>query len=108
MPKIIPFDESSSYIQQTPLDGTTYIIKIVWNSRGGFWTISFYDLDNNPILLGIRIVQGVELLSQYRSYAIPSGELYAMDLSRDFSDIERDDFTGDRNLRLIYFAESEL
>lgn len=70
--------------------------------------MSFYDINNVPIVTGIRIVQGVELLSQYRSYAIPQGELYAIDLAQDFSDIQRDDFTGDRNLRLFYFEEAEL
>jgi hypothetical protein len=108
MPRIIPFFAGSFFTQQVPLDGVVYTLDFHWNNRAESWTLTIRDVEQNLILAGIRLVQGIDMLSQYQSYEIPPGELYIFDFSGDFSDIKRDDFTNDRDLKLIYFTEAEI
>lgn len=103
----IPFFEYPSFTEELEIDGTTYILKFNWNSRFSFWTISFYDVAQNPIVTGIKIVLNINLLAQFRAYAVPSGELRAVDASGNNRRIAQKDFVNGR-LLLIYASEEEL
>lgn len=50
---------------QIPLVGVTYGMTVVWNVPNASWMIDIADASGNPILSGIPMVTGVDLLSQY-------------------------------------------
>lgn len=108
MPRIIPFFEGSYFTQQVPLDSVVYTLDFHWNNRGGSWSLTIRDVEQNLIVAGIRLVQGIDMLEQYQSYSLPPGELYIFDFGGDFSDIGKNDFVNDRDLKLIYFTEAEI
>lgn len=41
-----------------------YNLRQLWNTRG-FWTLDINDQDNEPMVLGVKLVSGIFLLKQY-------------------------------------------
>jgi hypothetical protein len=48
-----------------PIDGTTYGFTIRWNVPNATWMIDISDASGNPILSGIPMVTGADLLEQF-------------------------------------------
>jgi len=47
------------------LAGISYNLRVRWNQINLTWVIDIYDSQNNPILLGIPMVTGADLLEQF-------------------------------------------
>ena len=49
------------------LNGTTYSFTIRWNNDPSAqnWVIDVYDINNNPVVTGIAMVTGANLLEQF-------------------------------------------
>ena len=58
------------------LSNVDYNILIVWNTVALAWVINFYDVNQVPILTGIPLVTGVDLLLPYPDLAF-GGKLFA-------------------------------
>lgn len=41
-----------------------YNMRQLWNTRG-YWTLDIRDENNDPIVLGVKLVTGITLLKQY-------------------------------------------
>jgi hypothetical protein len=104
----INFIQYPSYTNEIVFDGISYIIKFVWNTRGEFWTISFFDINYNPILLGLKLVLNYSLLKDFHYLALPTGELCIFDSSSNNNKIAYEDFTNERQLQLLYIPKVEL
>lgn len=73
------------------LSGGQYQLVVKWNVSAGVWVLDILDADENPILCGVPIVTGVDLLDQYE-YLELGGKLYALtdhdaDLPPGFTDL---------------------
>ena len=55
--------------------GVVYNLQLVWNVISQAWIIDIADTNNTPILQGVPLVTGVNLLEQY-SYLGIGGALY--------------------------------
>jgi len=105
----IPFFNATSFSQDISLDGTTYRMKIVWNTRGEFWTLSLFTLQDVPILLGIKLVLDSDLLVPYKTVqGIPPGDMIVFDPTNNRSRISFEDFLSTRGLELLYATEVEV
>jgi hypothetical protein len=58
------------------LGGSQYNLRVLWNSAASCWMLDIYDASNNPVVLGIAIVTGVDLLRQF-AYLNFGGQLVA-------------------------------
>ncbi len=58
------------------LAGVTYKLTNKWNVSGNCWVLDIADTNSNPILSGIPLVTGVDLLEQY-GYLNFGGQLFA-------------------------------
>ena len=52
------------YHVQVDLDGTVYGLGFRWNARDNHWYLDF-DQTTTPILEGVKVVNGLDLLSQF-------------------------------------------
>lgn len=104
---IIPFKEFPAFTEEITLDGRPYKLTFIWNTRGEFWSLSFYTRQDVHIA-AIKLVLNYELIDRYPDYNLPPGRLYVIDTTRDFSPIGRYDFTNDRDLNLVYVSEAEV
>ena len=58
------------------LSGTTYALTLAWRNAGGAgWVLDIADAGGQPILRGVPLVAGADLLAQHRHLGIP-GRLY--------------------------------
>lgn len=48
-----------------PLAGTTYGFNVQWNVQNASWIIDIADASGNPIVSGIPMVTGADLLEQF-------------------------------------------
>lgn len=61
---------------QIKLAGVTYSLNLVWNNVANAWVLDIADENNIPILRGIPLVPGVDLLGPY-PYLNFGGQLVA-------------------------------
>lgn len=57
----------------------TFIITQSFNAQAGYWTLGIHDNANVPIVLGVPLLCGYNLLEQYGYLDI--GELYVVNVS---------------------------
>ena len=63
------------------LEGVNYFFSFEWNERGQFWTMDILDQDQNYLVAGVRMVNGVDLLSRFKNTKLPLGILSIFDTS---------------------------
>jgi len=47
------------------LAGVTYNITLYWNPQNGSWMIDIADINDSPLIDGIPLITGADLLEQY-------------------------------------------
>jgi hypothetical protein len=104
----IPVTAYPAFTEFVVLDGIRYILTFTWNTRGEFWSLSVADANEEPIVSGIKLVVGYDLLEGFRSLSVPKGALIILGLAGNMARIAYDDFTNSRALKLVYFTEAEL
>ncbi len=58
------------------LSNVTYKLGVKWNAFAAYWVLDFADQNDAPILRGIPLVTGIDLLGQHK-HIIPAGMLVA-------------------------------
>lgn len=58
---------------QVALGGITYTFTLVWCDPNQAWTLDIGDAQGNPIVRGIALITGADLLQQYAYLAIGGG-----------------------------------
>jgi len=87
----LPFT-ARQQIVSTRLFGVEYRIKLAWNVAAHIWVMDFFAFDGTPIMRGIPIVTGADLLAQFE-YLGFHGQLLALtdqtrgDLPPDFENL---------------------
>lgn len=71
----IPLNEGPQEFEIT-LGSTTYNMVLKWNYIGENWVLDIYDQNDAPILLGVPLITGADLLAQY-GYLNFGGKLIA-------------------------------
>lgn len=101
----IPFKKYSKFEIELTLDDVNYLLKFIWNSRGEYWTVSFYNpVDNAPYVTGIKIVLNYDILAPFVGKGLPPGTLFALDVGEDTSRIQKLDFYN--GSRTLYYLDS--
>jgi len=94
-----------AYDIQTELDGILYTLGFSYNARAGYWVMDISDANENPILMGVRIISGWLLINRFVMDALPKGDFFVFDTSGKNIDPTQDNF-GTTTL-LMYADESE-
>lgn len=84
------------------LGGVFYVLLVTWNTVSESWTLDISDVDGAPIVQGIPLVTGVDLLRQF-AYLGFTGALYVQSDSDLLRVPQFDDFGNDGHL---YFVTS--
>jgi hypothetical protein len=91
---------TDNYELQTVLDGATYTLALHWNYRGGFWSLSIADANDNPIVSGVALRINVDVLYTTASFAKPPGSLGIIDASGSGLDPDLDELG--KRVQLVY------
>ena len=91
--------------QTVVLDGQRYRFDFRYNKRDDSWYMSLFDANDDPLVLGIALALGLDLLFPYRYKAVPPGPLFVEDLSRTDTECGLDGF--DSRCVLLYNTQNE-
>lgn len=72
----LPMSDEPSQEFTCEIGGTNYLFRIQLNVRGNLWTMDVSTSDDEPILQGVALTLGVDLLSNER---FTSGLLFLVD-----------------------------
>ena len=104
--RVISLFNSPDFKQAVVLDGNNYILRIQWNTRTEFWSMSIYDSNETLLRANIKLVQWYPLRAQYNNPDLPAGEFMLIDSSNEANlEIGRNDFGTGRNVELWYAGE---
>jgi hypothetical protein len=78
-PQFRPEDTHTS--QTLTLDGVRFRLDTYTNKFDGAWYMDLRDFEDEPLVLGIALVTGLDLLFPYRYLAIPAGILFLNSLT---------------------------
>jgi hypothetical protein len=85
----IPLTNSNQTLQTTLLN-VVYIFTVRWNALANLWYLDINDINNEPLLNGVPMVAGVNLLAQFGHLGI-GGALVAQNVSEPNAPIGYDD-----------------
>ena len=102
---LVPTTPGAPYhSQKTRLDGRDYVLRFAFNQREGRWRLSIFDDEEQPILLGLKLVANWPLLRHYHyDPRIPPGELMVLDLTGDRTPPGLDELGEGLRCELTYF-----
>lgn len=106
MSVVVPFKDFPSFISNITLDNIVLNFKFLWNGRDEAWYMDILDSVNSPILQGIKIVNGWELIARFTDTRLPQGALIIVSLKGDQEVIGRNDMIED--YKIVYITEDEL
>lgn len=80
-PYVVPLQNTPQTLQVT-LAGVQYNLSVWWNNQTQSWVVDIFDVNNNPIVTGIPMVTGADLLEQF-AYLNFGGQLIAQSTQSD-------------------------
>ena len=101
---IVPTTKNTLYYKYNiTIENKTYIFIFHYNGRMSRWTLGIYDYREVPILTGITLVTGVNLLWNSVSEDVPAGSLYWFGINDLY---EEGGITSPGNTHLLIYKES--
>lgn len=79
----IPFVPGTPQTMQISLAGIVYGIKVRWCDPASCWTMDISDANGNPIIQGVPIITGADLLSQFEYLGIGGALIAQTDTDAD-------------------------
>lgn len=68
--------ETTDQLVSVELDGNPYILRVLWNERFGYFSLSVSAADETPILTNVKMVKNFPLIGRFRDTLLPAGDLY--------------------------------
>ena len=68
--------ETTDQLVSVELDGNPYILRVLWNERFGYFSLSVSAADETPILRNVKMVKNYPLIGRYKNTLLPAGDLY--------------------------------
>ncbi len=75
---VVPLVPTNQTLQAV-LNGVGYRLDVRWNAFAQLWVLDVYDVNQNPILSGVGLATGLDLLDQYAYLGI-GGQLFVASL----------------------------
>lgn len=74
--KIPLLEQTTDQRLTVELDSNPYILRVLWNERYGYFSLSVNTIDDEPILTNIKMVKNYNLTSRFKDDRLPFGGLY--------------------------------
>lgn len=68
--------ETTDQLVSVELDGNPYILRVLWNERFGYFSLSVSAADETPILMNVKMVKNFPLIRRFQNALLPAGDLY--------------------------------
>ena len=104
--QIIPFKEPAAWEAQITLTDVIFNLRFKWNALNAYWVMSIYSRNDEPILLGVKVVVNWNLTGQFVTVGMPDGDIVCQNVLGGFQKIMRFDM-GEID-ELFYYEAGEL
>lgn len=74
--KIPLIEQTTDQRLTVELDSNPYILRVLWNERYGYFSLSVNTIDDEPILTNIKMVKNYNLTNRFKDDRLPFGGLY--------------------------------
>lgn len=98
----IPLTNAPAQEFSITIGDNTYGLRVIFNSRGGFWSLNIAQ-DNLPIVNGIGLLGGVDIVKQY---PINISNVFIVNLDDDTQDATVDNLGT--TCKLLVLTDAEL
>ena len=102
---IIPIKNNPNHTITIELESLIYKLGFLYNTEGGFWTMTIWDEEDNLLLSGLKIVANYPLLFLHKNDSLPSGDFYC-EIADTQASIGRNSFSSEE-AKLLYLTEEE-
>ena len=68
--------ETTDQLVSVELDGNPYVLRVLWNERFGYFSLSVLTADEQPILTNVKMVKNYPLIGRFKDTRLPFGDLY--------------------------------
>lgn len=68
--------ETTDQTISVELGGNPYRLRVLWNERYGYFSLSVNTSDDQPILTNIKMVKNYDLTSRFKDVRLPYGALF--------------------------------
>ena len=84
------------------IDGEPYTLRVLWNERFKYWSLSLSSREDDNLLVNIKVVPNYPLLGRYKKTSFP-GDLYFVNSSGKTYAPAFDDVGGSSGYGLYYY-----
>lgn len=74
--KIPLLPDTTDQVLNIELDGNPYIVRVLWNERFSYFTLSLNTVDDEPILTNVKMVKNYPLTGRYKDERLPFGDFF--------------------------------
>ncbi|MGL6011263.1 MAG: phage baseplate plug family protein [Shewanella oncorhynchi] len=74
--RIPVLSETSDQLIEVVLDDRPFILRVMWNERCGYFSLSVLEADSTPIVQNIKMVKNFPLVKRFADSRLPTGDLY--------------------------------
>lgn len=74
--KIPLLAETTDQLVYVELDGNPYVLRVLWNERFGYFSLSVLEADLTPILTNIKMVKNYPLTRRFKDLRLPFGSFF--------------------------------
>ena len=74
-----PLTNTTDQLLDVVLSGNPYTLRILWNERHGYYSLSVFERDGPAIVEGVKMVKNYPLLGRFKNPLLPAGELFFVD-----------------------------
>lgn len=78
--QIIPFKEPASWQAQITLTDVIFNLVFKWNALNKYWVMGIYNRNDDPILLGVKVVVNWNLTGQFVTIGMPEGDIVCQNI----------------------------
>lgn len=71
--------DTTDQLFDVELSGNPYTLRVLWNERGGYFSLSVMEYQGNMILENIKMVKDYPLIGRFKDTRLPIGDLYFID-----------------------------
>jgi len=76
---IKPLANTTDQLIDVVLSGNPYTLRILWNERHGYYSLSVFERDGPAILENVKMVKDYPLIGRFKNPLLPPGELFFID-----------------------------
>jgi len=106
MARVIPWPSGAAWRQELTIDRRVYKLRARWNTSREYWSLDILTRNEEPLVLGRKLVLGWPVTFRDQDERLPRGQLIPVDPSGSLERIHRNDL-GDR-VQLLFIPEAEL